>query len=673
MNATFSRTGRTAGLFARVISSLSVRNRIIAIALIPVAGFLANGLAFRAGERQVDSAFASAQAAGALQNASRNFRDALGRIRVAAAEFARAPRPELAKMFSDSHALAVASLDQIQQYSDAESLRFIPRVREVLSSLQSTFSHMVKAEEVVGYDESQGIQKRLRDSVENAERTIADLDWLPPVDAQLLKISLLSMRRHQLEYMHRRSGGTQNAFREELKNFTAIFNNVIGADIMKAQLREAVQAYADAFRDWATESQSVESDLTLIQSDTQDVLPLADRIIASAMEKDKAASAMLSGSQAWTRNVIIGVGCAAVAIGLLFSWLIGRSITGPMRGLAAVMKRLAAGDTAAQIPATDLKDDIGDMARSVIVFRDSMIEREQLAARQDQEGHVRERRGQAIAATIRSFEQSIDLVLDKVRGAAQRLEATSGQLNSAADAMSKEARDAENSVGAASGNVANAASAVEELAASINEIAGQANKSTEVARRAVTESHRTTSTMTELGNAATRIGEVVSLIQAIAGQTNLLALNATIEAARAGEAGRGFAVVASEVKSLASQTAKATEDIAGQIGAIQSSTADAVQAITNVNSIIEDMSAIAGSVAATVEEQNSAVASIAEGVHRASSEAQGGAQAMGRVAHATADARATASEVKALADALGSEAENLESEVRRFLSQVQAA
>jgi methyl-accepting chemotaxis protein len=673
MNATFSRTGRTVGLFARVISSLSVRNRIIAIALIPVAGFLANGLAFRAGESQVDSAFASAQAAGALQNASRNFRDALGRIRVAAAEFARAPRPELAKMFNDSHALAVASLDQIQQYSDADSIRFIPRVREVLSSLQSTFSHMLKAEEIVGYNEEQGIQKRLRDAVENAERTIADLSWLPPADAQNLMISLLSMRRHQLEFMHRRSNVAQRAFRNELTNFNAIFDKVVGPDIMKAQLREAVQAYADAFRDWATESQSVESDLTLIQSDTQDVLPLADRIIASATEKDKTASAMLAESQSWTRNVIVGVGCAAIAIGLLFSWLIGRSITGPMRGLAAVMKQLAAGGTAAQIPATDLKDDIGDMARSVIVFRDSMIEREQLAARQDQEGHVRERRGQAIAATIRSFEQSIDLVLDKVRGAAQRLEATSGQLNSAADAMSKEARDAENSVGAASGNVANAASAVEELAASINEIAGQANKSTEVARRAVTESHRTTSTMTELGNAATRIGEVVSLIQAIAGQTNLLALNATIEAARAGEAGRGFAVVASEVKSLASQTAKATEDIAGQIGAIQSSTADAVQAITNVNSIIEDMSAIAGSVAATVEEQNSAVASIAEGVHRASSEAQGGAQAMGRVAHATADARATASEVKALADALGSEAENLESEVRRFLSQVQAA
>ena len=149
-------------------------------------------------------------------------------------------------------------------------------------------------------------------------------------------------------------------------------------------------------------------------------------------------------------------------------------------------------------------------------------------------------------------------------------------------------------------------------------------------------------TMTELGGAATRIGEVVGLIQAIAGQTNLLALNATIEAARAGAAGRGFAVVASEVKSLAGQTSKATEEIAGQVGAIQSAVADAAQAIEQVNAIIEEISTIASTVAITVEEQNQAVANIAEGVHRASGEARSGAEAMSRVAGATSDARATA-------------------------------
>ena len=200
-----------------------------------------------------------------------------------------------------------------------------------------------------------------------------------------------------------------------------------------------------------------------------------------------------------------------------------------------------------------------------------------------------------------------------------------------------------------------------------------ANISLQGRARAVNDAQRTVRSMSELGDAATRIGEVVGLIQAIAGQTNLLALNATIEAARAGEAGRGFAVVASEVKSLASQTAKATEEIASQVGAIQSAVADAAQGIEQVNGVIEQISAIASTVAATVEEQNRAVASISEGVNRASSEARGGAEAMSRVAGASTDARATAADVKALADALSHDAESLNGEVRRFLANVQAA
>jgi len=442
---------------------------------------------------------------------------------------------------------------------------------------------------------------------------------------------------------------------------------------MKQKLETEVAHYAGAFERWIAASDRAHPLRAIIDIDSQSMLPRADAIIQSANGAAERASEALTASQKRTRNGIIAVGIAMVILGLGLSWLIGRTITRPLDGLAAVMKRLAGGDTAARIPATGLRDEIGAMARSVIVFRDNMIERERLAAAQAEQGLAREQRSSEIATTIGQFKNSVESALGKLRAASTKLEKSSADLNNAADTVSAEADSAERRVTAASENVTSAASSVEELAASIGEIASQAAKSTGVAARAVSEAERTVITMTELGNAATRIGEVVGLIQAIAGQTNLLALNATIEAARAGESGKGFAVVASEVKSLAAQTAKATEEIAQQIGSIQSAAADAAQAIEQVNDIIRELSGIATTVAATVDQQNSAVASIAQGVNRASDEARTGAQSMGRVAEVTTDARATAADVKHLADAVALEAESLEAEVRRFLTDVQAA
>ena len=658
----------------RLISRVSVRTRIVAIAVIPVIGFLANGIAFTTGETEIDGAFRSTQQAATLADASREFKVALTSMRMNTSEFATQPAYDLVNRFGASHDSALMSLDTIEAAAELDQRGDAGILRVKVESLKSSFSSLIREQEELGFAESEGLHERLTRAGAAVERIInEDLTWIADTDAKKLLISLLTLRRYEVQYRQNRIEFVRQRFADEVANFNSIFASVDGVPASKERLSGQIQTYADTFAQWALASAKVRPWVVSIDTSSERMLPEADKVIASARARADSAAAALSASQRQTKNIIVWVGCTAILIGLGCSWWIGRSITRPLNGLAEVMKRLAGGDTSARIPATQAKDELGDMARTVIVFRDTMIEREQLAASQAEANRERENRGELIATTITRFEMSVDQALAKLREAAQRLEVTSTQLNGAADSVSAEARTAEESVGVASCNVTTAASSVEELAASIGEIASQANRSTEVASRAVKEARRTVRTMSDLGDAATRIGEVVGLIQAIAGQTNLLALNATIEAARAGDAGRGFAVVASEVKSLAGQTASATEEIASQVGAIQSAVADAAEAIEQVNGIIEELSTIAATVAITVEEQNRAVALITEGVNRASSEARSGAEAISRVAGASSDARATAADVKGLADALSVEAESLNGEVRRFLANVQAA
>jgi methyl-accepting chemotaxis protein len=658
----------------KIFSSMSVRARIITLGVIPLIGFLANGIAFMTGDIAVGRAFDSVHRDAEVSDASRDLKTGLLLMRSATTEFVAHPSDDEVKSFDDGQRLAMRSLDEIAATLGSSEQDVITPLRITVRDLKTSFSSLVNEQKSLGYTETEGTTADLTAASTAIENIIhEDLSWVAAGDTAKLLVSLLTMRRYESEYRLTRARAAEQHFTEEVKNFNRLFESVDGTPAMKQKLDKQVQTYSYTFAQWVASTDNIEPLLSFIGHDTESVLPEADKIIAAAQQSANDAAATLAVSRMRTRNLIMWVGFAVVLIGLGCSWRIGRSITVPLEGLAGVMKRLAAGDTSAQIPATQSHNEIGAMARTVIVFRDNMIERERLSGVQTEANAAREQRSESIAALIEQFRASVERALARLREAAERLESASSGLNESADAVSSEARDAESRVGTASVNVTTVASSIEELAASIGEIASQATRSTDVASRAVAESKRTVNTMSELGNAANRIGEVIGLIQAIAGQTNLLALNATIEAARAGDAGRGFAVVASEVKSLAAQTARATEEIASQIGAIQSATADAAQAIEQVSSIVNDMSTIAAGVASTVEEQSNAVASIADGVNRASVEARTGADAMSRVAGATIGARATAADVKALADTLAAEAESLQGEVRRFLTDVQAA
>ncbi|HEY1475437.1 MAG TPA: HAMP domain-containing methyl-accepting chemotaxis protein [Pseudolabrys sp.] len=659
---------------AQLLSSISVRTRIIVLALIPVVGFLANGLMYYSGERAVGAAFETVQQSGGLAGVSRDFKAAIATLRIVVKDFSANPSDNQVVNFKQAHALALQSLDAIGTSIDRSHADNIVALRKDVMALQDTFTDVVQAQRTLGFDENSGLRKDLQQAGNAVERIINEnMTWLAEADAGKLMMTLLAMRTYEVEYRLNQSELTKQQFFAGYKRFDDTFGLIDGTAEMKDSLEHEVKSYADTFALWINAADRVRPLRAVIDIDSQSVLPRADEIIGRARGTADEAAAGLTASQHHTRTGIIWVGIAMVAFGVGFSWMIGSSIARPLDKLAGVMGQLADGDTSARIPAIDARDEIGEMARAVIVFRDNMIEREKLAAIQTDASRAQAQRTDTIALTIAQFKQSVESALNKLRDASIKLEKSSSGLDKAADTMSGEARTAEQRVAAASENVTTAAGSVEELAASIGEISSQAAKSTDVAGRAVSEAQRTVTTMSELGSAATRVGEVVGLIQAIAGQTNLLALNATIEAARAGDSGKGFAVVASEVKSLAGQTAKATEEIAEQIGSIQSAAADAAHAIEQVNAIIREMAAIATMVAATVDQQNSAVASIAEGVSRASGEARSGAEAMSKVAGVTSDARATASDVRGLADAVAAQAENLEAEVRQFLTNVQAA
>ena len=372
--------------------------------------------------------------------------------------------------------------------------------------------------------------------------------------------------------------------------------------------------------------------------------------------------------------VMLMIAAFSVAGSALFVWLyIGRNLVARLMGLESTMTRLAAGDLSAEVGARRGGDEIGQMAEALSVFREGIVQANAAAAEKAAEQEAKQRQAAMIDQLTREFNEGATSALAAVSTAASRMKGSAEKMSHVA-AQAKEQTGAVASASEqAAANVQTVAAATEELSSSITEISRQVGESTRIAAQAVEQVAKSEVTVTELASAANRIGEVVGLINTIAAQTNLLALNATIEAARAGEAGKGFAVVASEVKSLATQTARATEGITAQVTAIQGSTQEAVDTIKGIGQIIDKMSEIATTVAAAVEEQGAATAEIARNIQQAASGTQNVSNNIVGVSNAANQTGETASDVLQSSDGLAAESEALSNEVGRFLARIKAA
>jgi methyl-accepting chemotaxis protein len=564
---------------------------------------------------------------------------------------------------------ARAVADRLAQNAVAAPVKSqIESVRAGLDAHAKVLAAVVAAATQLGLDETKGLEGSLRTSVHAVE------EKLKAANLDTLTVKMLMMRRHEKDFMLRGDKKYVGEIATRRAEFDKLLQAAALAEADKAQIAALIDAYQrdfNAFAEAALKRDALLPDLSKIFAAMQPPFDAVDKFFANGM---KAAAAAREAAEANAMRIAFILAIAIVAACSLASYILARSITRPTKMLTRAMEALAEGNHAAEIPHSTARDELGEMARAVQVFKDNAVAMKRMEA--DQEETKQRTEAEKKAAMHRlagDFEARVGGIIQAVTSAATEMQSTASSMTSTAEETSRQATAVSAAAEQASTNVRTVSSATEEMSSSVGEIGRQVSQSTEIAKRAVTEAEKTNASVQGLADAASKIGEVVNLISDIAEQTNLLALNATIEAARAGEAGKGFAVVASEVKTLASQTAKATEEIATQIGAIQGAVGGSVEAIKGIGKTIAEISEIATTIASAVEEQGAATQEISRNVQEAAKGTQEVTSNIGQVSDASSATGAAATQVLSAATELSTQAETLRTEVGRFLAEVRAA
>jgi methyl-accepting chemotaxis protein len=644
---------------------LGLRTQVL---LLGVTGVLVVGMIYLAGRQIEDQSRAVAERFTKLESETARLSESLLQGREIATGFLQKPNDKKVAAHDETLRAATSHLSAVEEIAGALSeddpLRKALSFRPVISSYATRFSNVVAAQKLVGFNENDGLQGKLRAAVHSVESK------LKAFDQPRLAVLMLMMRRHEKDFMLR---GDDKYSDELVKRVGEFLPELAKADLpddSKIEIRKLIDSYKNSFLAFAA-GQST------LNEEAEDLAQIYDRLRPNLEAVRHAAGKRLDVVRdellVVQRYVVWSIGIT-IAVMIAIAFWYGRRLTAPLTRMVRAMQHLADGDLDRPIEQIDRHDEIGKISSSLSVFHHKLLENRQLSeAREQAKRDAEVQRKQGMLEIADRFEAAVGNIVNAVTAASSEIELAANGLTNTAEGTNALSATVAAASGQSSASVQSAAAACREMVTSVGEVGRQVAQSHEVALAAVAQANRTNSQIDALSQTADRIDEVVRMISAVAGQTNLLALNATIEAARAGDAGRGFAVVASEVKALAGQTAKATEEIGRQVAQIQLATRQSVDSIKEIGGTIESMADIASSIAAAVEQQGAAAKTIARDVQQAAQGATEVSTSVENVRRGASETGAAAGQVHGAALALLDESKRLGGEVEQFLATVRAA
>ncbi|WP_255312432.1 methyl-accepting chemotaxis protein [Kiloniella majae] len=571
--------------------------------------------------------------------------------------------------YQEDHAKTISLLQSIKVIPDAvPAIGSIDAIIAKLEEHKIQFKKAVDITNELGLNEKEGLQGSLRKAVHEVEAKLKE------AKQDNLMVKMLMMRRHEKDFMLRGADKYLTRIETRRSEFDPLLANSSVAAKDKTLISSLMDTYQSEMKSFGLKSIALVPEVKRLSAIYKEMAePLAALHEFSINGLGNAKSEALIATET-TEQVLRITSIIAGLTLLLLGVLIMRSLTRPIRTLTDATSSLAAGNMDVDVPAVDNKDEVGSMARALLIFKENLIEAEkQRIEQKESEEKLSQQRLSERLGMANKFEAKVGSIVQTVSSAADSMKTNAEHMNQSSAKTTEMAGTVASAAELASSNVQTVATAAEELSNSISKISQQVTQSSQVASSAVNEAEKTTEQVRGLADAADKIGEVINLISDIAEQTNLLALNATIEAARAGEAGKGFAVVASEVKNLANQTATATEQISTQISGIQSATHEAVGAIGSISGTIGQINEIATAISTAVEEQSAATGEISSNVQQAHTGTRNVTSNIGGVTETANSNSQSAAQFLTSSNELSKQAELLNEEVELFLDDIRKA